>query len=85
MNIRLWSGGESCTAPNTDNMTSIVEFIELPSKASSYEFKNINLQVCGALLDILLQRNNNVTLSGFTNLLTMCRRKQNTNVLLLIW
>ena len=73
MNIRLWSGGESCTAPSTDNMTSIVEFIELPSNASSYEFTNINLQVCGTILDILLQRNNNETLSGFTNLLTVCR------------
>ena len=82
MNIRLWSGGESCTALSIDSMTSIVEFIELPPKASSYEFTNINLQVCGALLDILLQTNNHETLSGFTNLLTMCTRKTITYVLI---
>ena len=47
MYIRLWSGGESCTVPNTDSMRSIVEFIELPSNASSYEFTNVIIQVCG--------------------------------------
>ena len=82
MNVRLWSGGDSCTAPNTDSMTLIVEFIELPSNASSYEFTNIILQVCGALLYTLLQRNNEKTLSGFTNLLTMCRIKTINYVLI---
>ena len=47
---RLWSGGESCTAPNIDSMMSIVDFTELPSNASSYEFRNIILQVSGTLL-----------------------------------
>ena len=43
--IRLSSGGESCTAPNVDNMTILVDFTELSANSSSYEFTHLSLQV----------------------------------------
>jgi len=45
MTIRLLDGGVSCESRSVSDMGTVVDFTELSTNCSSYEFANVKLKV----------------------------------------